>query len=107
MDLSTSVLLGVVGLLAFNQLLMRIAEMWSTRWLFYSVQLVNLIVGTAICALGLPGFEDMRVVSWFIGLMFFWRVVQNNRIRLEFLQAAIEAERDQAARERDSAPTAS
>lgn len=103
MDLDTSVLLGVVGLLAFNQLLMRVVEMWSTRWLFYAVQMVNIIAGTLICALGLPGFEDMRVVSWFIGLMFFWRVVQNNRVRLQYLQEALEAEREDEARGRSRA----
>lgn len=93
MDLSTSVLLGVVGLLAINQLLVRVAELASIRWLFYLVQLANLAVGTLVLALGLPGFEEMRAVTWFIGLMFFWRVIQNNRLRVERLEGELAEER--------------
>ena len=101
MDLSTTVLLGVVGLLAVNQLLMRVVELWSVRPLFYGIQVVNVATGTLVIALGLPGFEHVRPVSWFLGLMFFWRVIQNNRIRVAQLEEAIAQERRAALRPGD------
>ena len=84
MDLDVAVLLGIVGVMAANQLIMRVGALTARPLVFWPLQLVNLVVGTAILVLGLPGFEAWPVVSWLVGLLFFLHIVQNNSARQEW-----------------------
>ena len=86
MDINSLTVLAVIGAMAINQLVMRTAGLRGRRWIFWALQGLNLGTGTAVLVIGLPGFENMRVVSWFIGLMFFFRVVQNNQLRVAVIR---------------------
>ena len=94
MDLSTQALLGVVATMALNQLVIRLGGV-TIRWIFWPAQLINLGVGTAILAYGMPGFEQMPAVSWFLGLVFFLRVLQNNHVRAEIIRRHLEGSPDE------------
>lgn len=96
MDVNSLTVLAVIGAMAANQLVMRTAGLRGRRWLFWSLQGLNLGTGTAVLLFGLPGFEHMRVVSWFIGLLFFFRVVQNNQIRVSLIRERQRSTRDKA-----------
>lgn len=83
MDLATGVLLGVVAMLGINQALVRVAGLLDRPWLFLGVQGLNILAGAALLVWGLPGFRQWPAISWFIGLLFLARVVQNNLARQE------------------------
>lgn len=86
MDLSTGVILGVVGLLGLNQLLVRLGALEARAAVFYPLQVLNILAGSAVIWFGIPGLERYRVVSWFIGLMFFLHTVQNTSARSRWLR---------------------
>lgn len=86
MDLDTGVLLGVVGAMALNQLIMRVGALTGRAWIFWSLQVMNLAVGSAVIFFGLPGFEPWPVISWMLGLLFFYRTVSNTNARAEWLR---------------------
>ncbi|MFT6143323.1 MAG: hypothetical protein ACJAZO_002180 [Myxococcota bacterium] len=97
MDMNLWAFLGLIGVMAVNQLVMRVGGLKARAVVFYSLQLMNLIVGTALLWFGMPGFEDWPAVSWMIGLLLFFRVVQNNISRAEWLRHEAR-DRDQDAR---------
>lgn len=86
MDLSLWAFFGLIAVMAVNQLVMRVAGLKSRAAVFYSLQLLNLLVGTGLLWFGMPGFEDWPAVGWVIGLLLFFRVVQNNMSRAEWLR---------------------
>jgi hypothetical protein len=47
--------------------------------LFWTVQVLNVLVGTAILMWGVPGFQQLASVSWMLGLLLFLHVAQNTR----------------------------
>ena len=81
MDLSLWVLFGVVALLGMNQLLVRVLRMRTLSVSFWFLQLVNIVVGSGILWKGLPGFEDIPVISWAVGLLVFLHVAENTRAK--------------------------
>ena len=97
MDLATSAFLGLVAVMAVNQLVMRIGGLKSRPAIFYSMQLLNLVTGSAVIWFGMPGFTDLPIVGWMIGLLFLLRIVQNNAARVEYLR---ERKADDGAEER-------
>ena len=86
MDLSLWGMFGVIGVMAINQLVMRVAGLRGLPVVFYSLQLLNILTGALLLWFGLPGFEDMPMVGWMIGLLLFFRVVQNNSARATWLR---------------------
>ncbi|MFT4624712.1 MAG: hypothetical protein ACI8PZ_003371 [Myxococcota bacterium] len=94
MDVNTSVLLGVVGVIAANQVVARLPWATRTAWVFWPVVLIDLIVGVAVIIGGLPGFEHVRAVSLVVGLMLLFHVAHNLRTRSEITREdALEARR--------------
>jgi hypothetical protein len=98
-DIGVIAILAVVGAMAVNQLVMRVGALYARAALFYSLQLVNVILGTGLILWGLPGFEQWPVVSWIIALLFFFRTVQNNNMRARWLREEQLKERDRRERE--------
>ena len=88
MDLSTWVLFGVIGVMACNQLVMRLGALRSRAMIFWLMQALNVGTGSAILLWGLPGFEPWPAVSWVIGLLFFFRAIQNTNARAKWLRTA-------------------
>lgn len=99
MDLNTAILLGVIGLMGVNQLVMRFGALYAHAALFWSMQAINLGAGIALIVFGLPGLERFPVVAWLIALLFFFRTVQNNNLRATWLRETQKAERDRRTRE--------
>lgn len=97
MDLSTATLFAVVAVLAVNQAVMRVEALSRHPLVFWATWLLDLGMGTAILALGLPGFEDVPPVSWVVGLLFFVHAAQNVAVRQRRLR---EAAIDEATRRR-------
>lgn len=95
MDLSTGVILGVVAIMGINQLVMRVVGLYGRAAVYWSVQLLNLLVGTALLVWGLPGFEQYPAVSWLLGLLFFFRIAQNNHLRVKWLGERRTADRSE------------
>ena len=83
---------GLIAVMAVNQLVMRVGGLKARALVFYGLQLMNLIVGTGLLWFGMPGFEDWPAVGWMIGLLLFFRVVQNNMSRAEWLREDTEAD---------------
>jgi uncharacterized membrane protein YhaH (DUF805 family) len=81
MDLSLWVLFGVVALLGVNQLMVRVLRMRTLRGSFWLLQFVNIVVGSALLWKGLPGFEEIPVISWAVGLLVFLHVAENTRTK--------------------------
>ncbi len=102
MDTSTMALLGVVALLAANQLLMRMAGLRGIPVVFWGLQLVNLLTGIGVLVFGLPGLQGVPAFKWLLGLYLLFRVVQNNWMRSEFLREQ-KKERGASASERKEA----
>jgi len=98
-DLNVIAILVVVGVMAVNQLVMRVGGLYARAMIFYGLQAVNVIMGTGLILWGLPGFEQWPVVSWIIGLLFFFRTVQNNNLRARWLRERLLEEREQRERE--------
>lgn len=84
-QLRDNALLIVIGAMATNHLVMRVHALRGSPWVFWPLQFANLAVGTGLILLGIPGFEELPVVSWLIALLFFFRVVQNNGMRQAWL----------------------
>ena len=81
MDLNTSVLLALIGMLALNQALMRIPSLEQRATVFWPLQVVDLVVGCGVLLFGLPGFGHAPAVRWVVGLLFIMHVAQNLKIR--------------------------
>lgn len=100
MDASTAAILGLVGLLALNQLVMRVGGLRGRLELFWGLQVVNVGAGAAILWFGLPGLDGVPVFSWLLGLLFLFRAVQNNVVRAAWLRERARAEEEESARAR-------
>lgn len=72
--------------MAVNQLVMRVGGLKARASVFYALQILNLVVGTGLLWFGMPGFEEWPAVGWMIGLLLFFRVVQNNISRAQWLR---------------------
>ncbi len=98
MDLNTSVLLGLVAILALNQALVRIPALERRSTLFWGLQFLDIFIGSAVLIFGLPGFEHAPAVGWVVGLLFVMHVAQNMKIRSDRKQeerrAMIDEERE-------------
>lgn len=81
MDDSTTILFGVVALIAVNQAMMRLGALKGRSWFFWSIQVVNIVTGSMLIWFGLPGLESVRPVSYVVALLFFFRTVQNTNAR--------------------------
>lgn len=95
--MSTGTLFGLVALIGVNQVAVRTRAARDTPLLFWGLTLTDLILGTAVAFLGLPGFERLPAVGWVVGLLLILHVAQNLALRGEWEQEAREdarAERD-------------
>lgn len=103
MDVSTSVLVGVVGLIASNQVVARLPWAMRTRWVYWPVVFLDLFVSIAVFVLGLPGFEHVPAVSLVVGLMLLMHVAHNLHSRSQLLRDDAEQKAKQLSRERSRA----
>ena len=80
MDASSTDLMfmALVAILAINQFVIR-TKQWETRqWLFWSVQISSVLFGSLVILWGLPGFtDDLNIVNWLVGLLFFFHAARN------------------------------
>ena len=81
MDLSTTVLLALIGMLGLNQALMRIGSLEKRPYVFWPLQIMDLVVGCGVLLVGLPGFDHAPAIRWVVGLLFIMHVAQNLKIR--------------------------
>ncbi len=88
MDLDTAVLLGVVGVLALNQLVMRVGTLYRVDAVFYGLIVLDWLVGGSILWFGLPGFDAFPAVPVVLGLLFFLHSAQNLNLRRRRWDAA-------------------
>lgn len=101
MDWGTLVFFGVVIVIASNQAVMRVAVLRRSPWSFWTMQAINVTVGSAVIVFGLPGFTEYWFVQWILGLLIFFHVIQNNLARVTFLRAEQEQRLDELRRERE------
>lgn len=75
--------LALIAVIACNQFIVRTAH-WHTRmWLFWIVQLSNVILGSWVILWGIPEFSgDLSVINILVGALFFYHTIQNY-IRLQ------------------------
>jgi len=78
MDDASRVLFLLVVLISLNQLFARVPALHNGAWSYLMVQIINLSAATAVIVFGLPGFEDLSMVRWLLGLLLFWHVARNN-----------------------------
>lgn len=88
---SEAVLLGLVLLLALNQVAVRVPFVTQRAWAFWGITALSGVAGLLVLVLGLPGFEHVPPVRFMVGLLFLLHVAQNLKLR---------ADRDAAERER-------
>ena len=103
MDVSTSVLLGVVGVIAANQVVARLPWAARTPWVFWPVAFIDLGVAVAVLVLGLPGFEHVPAVSLVVGLMLLMHLAHGLQRRSALLRDDAQAAAREASRERSRA----
>lgn len=89
----------VIGTMAANHLVMRVVALRGHPLAFWPLQVLNLLVGSGLILLGLPGFDTLPIVAWMLALLFFFRVVLNNNERQRWLLE----QRDRDARKGDQA----
>lgn len=99
LDYQTSVIFGVIVVIALNQLVIRIGALRSRPAIFWSLQCINLFVVVFVLVRGLPGLERWPAASWALGLMFALRVIQNNGLRSQYLRQDKEEEKDRRRKE--------
>jgi len=99
MPVTTTLFLLIVALIAANQVILRVAALRSSPWVFWGLQIVNLAVACWILLFGLPGFDHIRFVSWIFGLLILFRIVQNNGLRSRYLRTAQLDAREEEKRE--------
>lgn len=79
MDLSTTVLLGLMALLALNYLL-RIDTIRGLPGVLWGITMLDVTAGTLVLMYGLPGFHHVPPVRYILGLMCFMHVAENMRM---------------------------
>ncbi|MFK7927812.1 MAG: hypothetical protein AB8H79_06470 [Myxococcota bacterium] len=88
------VLGGAIAIIAINQLVLRVAALRQSPWVFWGVQFVNLGVACALIWWTLPGFGAYgKLISGVLALMLVFRIIQNNMTRSKFLRRAIDEDR--------------
>jgi hypothetical protein len=98
--LGTAALLGLVALIGLNQTTARLESLLRRPLVFGVTLALNLVVGGAILALGLPGYP--RVVGLIVAGLLLLHVVQAARARAELLEGDREEEREARRRERQA-----
>ena len=79
MDLATSLILAVTAILGMNHMVFRLPGWEHRRFVFWGVQLLNLLVIIALLAIGIPGFAGAsKAINWVLGLLLILHVVTNN-----------------------------
>lgn len=99
MDLGTWILLGSVGMLAINRLILQLPGWHQRRALFWSIQVVNLAAACFMIVHGVPELQGLaRYANWVIALLFMFHIVQNNtrytKARREHQAAGEDSERE-------------
>ena len=85
---------AVIAVIAANQLVLRVAALRQSPWVFWGVQAINLIIACGLIVWPLPGFGPYaQLVSWILALMLVFRIIQNNLTRTRYLRRAVEDER--------------
>ena len=100
MNPTTYVFLVLVAIIAANQVVLRVATLRRSPYAFWGLQAVNMVIACYILVWGLPGFEQYAIVSWILGLLLLFRMIQNNMIRTRYLRAAVREEHDAEKRAR-------
>lgn len=79
MDLGTGILLGAVGVMAANRLVLMLPGWHERRLLFWGIQLLNLAAACFMIVHGVPELRGLaRYANWVIALLFMLHIVQNN-----------------------------
>ena len=97
MDWSTAVIFGLVAILGANHLVIRTPWARNNPAVFWSVNILDVVLGSLVLVFGLPGFESMQAISWVVGLLLVAHVAQNLQLRAQWA----EEERRVAKQERD------
>lgn len=85
---------AVIAVIAANQLVLRVAALRQSPWVFWGVQAINLVIACGLIVWPLPGFGPYaQLVSWILALMLVFRIIQNNLTRTRYLRRAVEDER--------------
>ena len=82
----------LVAVITANQRVMRVAGLRGHALLFWTLQGVNFGVVVYLFLFGLPGLERWWAVNWMLGLLFLFRIVQNNGLRAKHLRELERAE---------------
>ena len=83
MTLSDVLLFSVIGVLATNQVLLRLPRWDQRMWVFWPLQSINLLVGCSLLIWGLPDLQEIApFANWMLGLLFLFHVVSHN-LRLQ------------------------
>ncbi len=81
---------ALIAMLAANRLVLSLAGYGTWKWLFWSIQFLNLGAACALVLWGLPGLPPgFWIVNWFIALLFMWHIVENNGKRVKHLRARL------------------
>lgn len=97
MDWSTAVLFGLVAVLGTNHFVIRTPWARNNAAVFWSINILDVVLGSVVLVFGLPGFESMQAISWVVGLLLVAHVAQNLQLRAQWG----EEERREAKAERD------
>lgn len=100
MNPTTYVFLVLIAVIAANQVVLRVATLRHSPYAFWGLQAVNMIIACYILVWGIPGFESYPIVSWILGLLLLFRMIQNNLIRTRYLRAAVQKEHQEEKRQR-------
>lgn len=81
MDLSTWILLGVVGLMAANRLIFLWSGWWRVRAPFWILQLTNLVAASALVIWGIPELKarSLHVFNLVFAGLLVVHILANNR----------------------------
>jgi hypothetical protein len=98
-----ALLFVVVAALATNHVISRVPDWALKAWLFWPVQLANLVSISFLVGWGIPGLEgNIAVFNYVLALLFIMRTIQNNKQWGEARRKARkqQARHDDAQRER-------
>ena len=88
--MSTISLIALIGLLAVNRLVLALTGYRGVRPLFWGIQLLNLTAVILLVQFGLPSLPPgLRVINYFIALVFMLHIVENNSRRVKVIKASI------------------
>ena len=90
MDLSTTLLLTVVGLMGLNRLIFVIPNWEGFRLPFWGVQLLNLGAACALVVWGIPEFREgqLQIVNLMLAALMVMHIITNNRKLSRVISAA-------------------